>query len=195
MNYNLTLKGHFKNLTWGQGHDLFKKVMMHISRSVWSFWTQIRCLRCFHRFSWCLSKVIAEKLTVTFLDLKCPWGHEEGSLGAIFQFRVWIIPVTRCLRVFRMGFVQNRRFSIFLNWLGHKKWPELRPPISKFLDMHLIHCYLYQSLKLSRQSFSRCSFEEHSNFVWGEVTWRNLVTWPCVTWVLNFNNMRGKDVW
>ena len=25
MNYNLTLKGHFKNLTKGQGHDLIGK--------------------------------------------------------------------------------------------------------------------------------------------------------------------------
>ena len=25
MNYNLTLKGHFENLTWGQDHDLSEK--------------------------------------------------------------------------------------------------------------------------------------------------------------------------
>ena len=57
------------------------------------------------------------------------------------------------------------------------------------------YCYGYQSLKVSRQSFCRCSFDEHSKFLWGEDTWRDLVSWPCVTWVWNFHNICGKDVW
>ena len=36
MIYNLTLKGHVGNLTSGQGHDLTRKVMLHISRFAWS---------------------------------------------------------------------------------------------------------------------------------------------------------------
>ena len=40
------------------------------------------------------------------------------------------------------------------------------------------HCYLYQSLKVSRQWFSRCSNDEHSNFVRSlNVTW-----WPDLEW-------------
>ena len=34
MNYKLTLKGHVKNVTKGQGHDLIKKIMLYISRFV-----------------------------------------------------------------------------------------------------------------------------------------------------------------
>ena len=54
---------------------------------------------------------------------------------------------------------------------------------------------MYQSQKKSRQSFSRCSYDEFSNFLWGEVTWRDLVTWPWANWVWNFYSLCGKDVW
>ena len=37
-----------------------------------------------------------------------------------------------------------------------------------------------------RRSVSRCSYDEHSNFFWGEVTWCDLVTWPWVNWVWKF---------
>ena len=52
-----------------------------------------------------------------------------------------------------------------------QNWPDLRSPISKFRDIRFIDTYWYgyQSLKASRESFSRCSFDEHSNFLWGEV--------------------------
>ena len=58
------------------------------------------------------------------------------------------------------------------------------------------YCYVYQSLKVSRWSASRCngSYDEHSNFFRVEVTWRNLVTWPWVIWVWNLH-MCGQDVW
>ena len=36
------------------------------------------------------------------------------------------------------------------------------------------YCYGYQSLKISRWSVIRCSYDEHSNFLWGELTWRDL---------------------
>ena len=68
MNYSLTLKNHFEKLTSGQGHDLIGKGPVAIfSPSVWSALTH---LWYFHRFSWSLSKVITEKLVVTFHDLK-----------------------------------------------------------------------------------------------------------------------------
>ena len=46
-----------------------------------------------------------------------------------------------------------------------------------------------------RWSVIRCSYDDHSNLFWGEVTWRDLVTWPWVTWVWNWYKMCGKDVW
>ena len=61
--------------------------------------------------SWSLSKVIAEKLLVTFHDLKWPRRHDERSQIAIFRFRLSSQPITLCLRVFRMAFVQKRRLS------------------------------------------------------------------------------------
>ena len=125
MNYDLTLKGHVENdhgQGHGQGYDLIEKVMWHISRSVSSCWTQ---LRCFHRFSWSLSKVIAEKLPVIFHDLKWPWGHEKGSQGSFFhsgcelylKLDVWVY--------FEWISSKNRSFSVFSHWLSRWWCPGL----------------------------------------------------------------------
>ena len=165
-----------------------KKVMLHTS---WSVSTH---LWCFGRSNWSLSKVIAEKSLVTFQDLKYPWRHDEGSLVAIFRFRVSNLPVTRCLWVFWMVFVQKRRLSFFLHWLimvRSQNWPDLKSPIAKFRDI----CFIYKSLKVSRWSLIRCSYYEHSNLFWGEVNWCDLLTWSWVTLVSNFHKMCGKDVW
>ena len=101
-----------KVMTWPE------KVMLHISRSASSSWTH---LWWFHRSSWSLSKVIPEKLLVTFHDLKWPWRHDEGSSVAIFRLRVSVLPLTRCSRVFWMVFVQKRRLSFFSHWLIQEK--------------------------------------------------------------------------
>ena len=121
-----------KVMTWPE------KVMLHISRFTWSTWTH---LWCFHCSRWSVSKVIPEKLLVTFHDLKWPWWHDEGSSVAIFRLRMSSLPPTRCLRVFWMVFVQKRRLSFFSHWLimeRSQNWPDLRPPISKFWDIHFI---------------------------------------------------------
>ena len=67
MNYHLTLKGHFENLTQGQshdligkGHDAYQSIRVVGLSTSW----------CFHRSSLSLSKVFGEKLLVTFHDLK-----------------------------------------------------------------------------------------------------------------------------
>ena len=140
-----------KVMTWPE------KVMLHISRSAWSTWTH---LWSFHRSSWSLSKVIPEKLLVTFHDLKWPWWHDEGSSVALFRLRVSSLPPTRCLRVFWMDFVQKRRFSFLSRWLIMERlqnWPELRSPISNFRDKRFFrYRYGYQSLKVLRWSVIRC---------------------------------------
>ena len=112
---------------WPQVKVMIKleNVMLHISRSVWSSWTH---LWCFHCSSWSLLKVIAKKLLVTFYDLKWPRRHDDESLVAIFRLRASSLPVTRCLRVFRMFFFQKRRLSFFSHWLimeRSQKWPDL----------------------------------------------------------------------
>ena len=58
-------------------------------------------------------------------DLKGPWRLDEGSLVAIFRLRMSRLPVNRWLSVFRMGFVQKRRLSIFSHWLITRAWPLL----------------------------------------------------------------------
>ena len=110
MKYDCTLKDHAENLTQVKvkvnAITWMEKVMLHISRFVSLSWTH---LKCFHYSSLSLSKVIAEKLPVTFNDLKLHWSHKEGSLVASYRFMVPILLVTRCLRVFRIVCIQNRR--------------------------------------------------------------------------------------
>ena len=116
--------------------------MLYISRSVSSALTH---LRYFHRSSLFLSKVIAGKLLVTFRDLKYPWRHDEGSLVAIFRLGVSSLLLIQCLRVFRMVFVQKRRFSFLSHGLLMERpqnWTDLRSPISKFRDTHLYFIYI-----------------------------------------------------
>ena len=173
-----------------------EKGMMHINRSVLSTWTH---LWCFHRCSWSLLKTIAEKLLVTFHDLKWPWWHDEGSPVTKFLLRMSIIPVTRCLRVFWMVFVQKRRLSFFSHWLIIREVAKLTWPLVTDIKILIYtfyrYGYEYQSLKLSRRSVIWCSYDEHSKFFfWSEVTWRDLMTWPWVTWVRNFYKVCGKDV-
>ena len=43
-----------------------------------------------------------------------------------------------------------------------------------------------------KTSVIRCSYGEHSNFFWGEVTWHDLVTWPWVIWVWNLRTCAEK---
>ena len=105
---------------------------------------------------------------------------------------------TRCLRGFQMVFFQKRRLWFspidFDGEVAKLTWPwiiDIKIPRYKFYQ----NWYGYQSLKVSRWSGIRCSYDEHSNF--SEL--RSLdVTWSDLTlnaWVWNFHNMCGKDVW
>ena len=176
-------------MTWSE------KVMLHSNRSVWSAWTY---LWCFHRSSWSLSKVIAEKLLVTFLDLKWPWRHDESSLVAIFRFEVSSLPINDvvCLSVSNGFRPEEVPFNFLLLTCNDEvvklTWPWVTHiKISRYTFYRC--CYGCQSLNVSRWSVIRCSYDEH--FLLGEVTWRDLVTWPWATWVWHFPNMCGKDVW
>ena len=147
----------------------------------------------FIALAWLYPKVIAEKLLVTFHDLKWLRGHEEGQRVAIFRFRVLSLPVgcnkiVECLDLKRFR-LKEASFN-FLPWHmmdRSQNWPNLRSPKWKFRDIHFRYCYGYQSLKVSRLSVTRRGYDEHSNFCWGEDTWRDLVTWPWTTWVCNLH--------
>ena len=146
---------------------------MHISQSVTSVWAHQWC---FHRCSLSLSKDIGGKLLVTYHDLKWPRRHEEGSLVAIFWFRVSILTVNGCLKGFQMIYVQKGAFQyspIALAYNGEVAkltWPWVT------------------DIKIPSR------YDEHSNFFWGEVTWRpGDLTLIDLTWVWKFHNMCGKN--
>ena len=103
------------------------------------------------------------------------------------KFRVPILPVTRCLRVFIIFVVQKKRLSIF-NWIfshwivmGDRKIDlkvtDMEIPRHKFYSILLLNINCRKFHGDSSLSVAM-SYDEHSNFSGGEVTWRDLFTWP-----------------
>ena len=95
--------------------------------------------------------------------------------------------------------VQKRRLSFFSHWLKMERsqnWPDLGSPISKFRDINFIIDTVNRINRWKfpddRRSFSWCSYDEHSNFCWGEVTSRDLLTWPWMTLVWHFSTCVEK---
>ena len=172
--------------------------MLYSGRSLSSVWTH---LWYFHRSSLSISKVIAEKLLATFHDLKWPWGYEEGSLVAIFRFKIPLLPVARRLRVLRILFVKKRRLSIFSRWLimeRSQNWPERRSPISEFWYINLIdavtriNCWKFQGNRSVDVAMMRIhTFYEVRSL---DVLWW-VVTWSWVTFVWNFHITCEKHAW
>ena len=158
------------------------KVILYISQSVSSAWTHL-LVWCLHCSSLSLSKVIAEKLLVTFPDRKWPRRHEEGWLVTIFRFRVSSLPVTRRLsvsNVFRpkdapinfLPFTYNGEVAkLTWAWVTDIKTPR-----------HIFHrcCYGYQLSKMPRRSVSCVAMTSIQTF--SEVGSLEM-TWPWVTWV------------
>ena len=100
---------------------------------------------------------------------------------AIFRLRVSSLPVTRCLRVFRMSFFQKGRLSFLSHWLisngkvAKWTWPwvtDIKIPGYTFYTSS----YGYQSLEVSKWSAIRCSHDEHSTF--SEVRSLDVTWWP-----------------
>ena len=120
------------------------------------------------------------------------------ATGRNIPTQVSSLPLTQCFRVFQMIFFQTRRLSFFpltsngdvakLTWSWSQRYQNSE------IYIHYRYWYGYQSLKVSRWLCIRCSYDEHSNFFWGETTWRDLVTWSWVIWAWNFY-MCEKDVW
>ena len=108
----------------------------------------------------CLYKRLLPKKTAGVLSwpgvTSTTWGEVTGRNIPIHCVK---FTFSRCLRVFRMIFVQKRRLSIFSRWLimeRSKNWPCLRSPISKLRDNHFICWYGYQLWQVPRRSVSRC---------------------------------------
>ena len=130
-----------------------------------------------------LSKCITEKLLLTFHDLRWYRGHKEGLLVAIFRFRMSILPITRYLRVFRMVSARKRRLPFLSSWLTNNEevakltWPsvtDIKIPRYTYILCILLLVSIAENCEVSS---CRCSYYEHLSLLWGEVTWRDLVTW------------------
>ena len=101
----------------------------------------------------------------------------------MFRLRVASLPVTRCLKVFWMVFVQKRRLSFF-HWLimkGSQSWPDLRSQIYKFWDISFIDTVtnIYRWKFKCDWSFgvAMTSFQTFSEVRSLNVTW-----WPALEW-------------
>ena len=122
-----------KVMTWPE------KIMFHISRSASSAWTH---LWCFHRSSWSLSKVILEKLMVTFHDLKWPWwrrgviGHNISTQGVNSTSNPMFESVLNVFCSKEAHFIFLLLTYIIME--RSQNWPDLRSPISKFWDIYFI---------------------------------------------------------
>ena len=180
--WSFDLKKGVENLTSGQDHALIRKVhLAYRSIRIVDLNTSMVFLHC---SSLSLSKGIAEKLLVTFHDLKWPCRHQERSLVAIFRFRVSSLPVTRCLRVFQIVFVQKRRLSILSHLLIMDRsqiWPDLGSPISKFRDIGTLATGTDINLwKFRDRSFgvAMTSVQTFSEVRSLDATWRPDFEWP-----------------
>ena len=118
---------------------------------------------------------------------------------AIFRFRVSGLPVNRCLRVFRIIFVQKRRLSIVSQLFIMEKsqhWPDFVSPISKFQCIHFldavtdINRWKFQG----DRSFGVVMTSIQTFFLrWGHLTWPGDLTLSDLG--LKFHNMCGKYAW
>ena len=124
MIYNVTLKGHVENLTSGQGHHLIRKghvVYQSIRKISLNTYMVFSLLQLFSIKSYCLR--IAGDLPWPFMTL-ATWRGVTGRNIPTQGVNSTCNPMIET-----MVFVQKRRQS----------WPDIGSPISKFLDIHLIH--------------------------------------------------------
>ena len=129
MNYNLTLKGHLEQVKLVAPDrkrsccisvDPYRWPEPMVFCGCWGLTPRLlnTAYGVFIALAGLYQMWLPKKLVVvTFHDLKWPWRHEEGSLVVIFRLRVSSLPLTRCLRVFWMVFLQKSRLSFFSHWL------------------------------------------------------------------------------
>ena len=135
---------------------------------------------------------------MTWNDLLLTWGGVTDRNIPIQVFSVSSLHLTRCLRVFRMVFVQKRHLSICSHWLIMERspnWPELGSPISKFRAKNFVGT----DTDINRWTFQGDrSFGEARTSIQTfrvEDTWRDLVICSWVIWIWTFQNVWGNDVW
>ena len=91
-----------------------------------------------------------------------------------------------------MVFVLKRCLSIFSHWLVMERsqnWHDRRSPIAKFRDINTFHGYRWKFQGDRSFGIAMTSIQTFSDV-------KSLdVIWPWVTWIWNFHNMCGKDVW
>ena len=83
------------------------------------------------------------------------------------------------------GFLLKEAPFIFLRLTYNGEVAKLTWPWVMNIDIPRYTFYRYwyrhQLLNVWRWWGVWCSYDEHSNFFWGEFTWRDLVTWPWAT--------------
>ena len=137
MNYNLKLKDHSKGNCSPSRHMMLSE----ITPSSWRIRRFHGHLWCFHPSRWSLLKVIAEKLLVTFHDMKCSWRHDEETIVAIFQLKVLSLSVNRYLGVgVSNGFRPKEAPFIFLPWTYNR---------GRKMDLALGHRYQNSEISIS----------------------------------------------
>ena len=164
----------FMVITWS------KKVMMHISRSVLSTWT--------HLWNFHLPSCPHEKL----LPKNCWWPTyckfsiqgTKSTCNPTFQ---------SVLNSFRPKEATFNFIQLMYNEQVAKLKSSCVTNIYKNSDTLMLEMLL--RISIAARSASRFSYVKHSNVFWGEVTWRDLLTWSWVTWVWNVSNMCRKEVW
>ena len=130
----LKIRPQVKVMTWSE------KVMLTIS-SLSSAWTQLWYL---HRFSLPLSKVVAEKLLVTFHNLIGSVDLVDVTRGHRSQYSDsgWQVYLYPDVWVFRIALVQKRRISFFSHRYIMERsqtWSDLRTSMSKFRGICFIN--------------------------------------------------------
>ena len=123
-----------------------------------------------------------KKMLVTFHDLKWPWRHDERVAGRNILTQNVKSTGNPMFQSVSNGFRPKEAPFIFLPLTNNGRVAKLTwtKVTGIKIQRNTFHRYRYgyKSLKVSRWSVIRCSYDEHSNIFWDEVTWRDLVTWP-----------------
>ena len=74
-----------------------------------------------------------------------------------------------------------------------QNWPDHRSLISKFRDKHFRHTVtLINRWKFQGDRSVGVAMTRIATFFWGEVFWRDLVTWPWELWVWNLHMCKKR---
>ena len=120
-----------------------------------------------------------------------------GVTGAFFSDSVYHVYLWNDVwEGYKYHSSKKRLISIFSHWLIMERsqtLPDLRSLISKFRDKHFEHTVtLINRWKFQGDRSVGVAMTRIATFFWGEVFWRDLVTWPWELWVWNLHMCKKK---